>query len=169
MAPSGDAPVAIRSDGKLTKFALFQTVAMRSVKFSEPLDHLGLLKYAMFREGHADGKFAVAAGGDVTVPGGQCDVGMDGIVDGRTDEKLLPLCDNVMPAPLSFEMKAPFGIADRVIAKIIPPAVSVVGVYAGLSEERRYGTEKEENFHGVVFDDDVFGGTGRAACPQYRW
>ena len=130
---------------------------------------MGLLKYAMFRKGNADGKFSVTAGGDESISRGQRNVGMDGVVDGWTDEQLLPFGGNVMPAPLPFQVKAPFGIADGVIAKIVPPAVSIVSVHTELSEKRRYGTEKQENFHGAVFDDDNrFGGGGGAACTHYR-
>ena len=166
MPPSGNPAIAVRRNGKLTQFPLFQPVSMRSVNFTELLDDLRLLKYAMFREGHGDWKITVTARRDVSIPGGQSNVGVDGVVNGRPDQKLLPLSGHVMPAPLPFQMKTPFGIADRVIAKIIPPAVSVIKMHAGLRRKRCYGTEKEENFHDFVMDANYACRRRlRATCP----
>jgi len=128
MAPTGDGSVPVRSNGEFAEFALFQAVTMCHGHAANFIGDLHLLKETVFRERDANGKFTVTAGGDIAIAGGEHDVWMQAVVDRGTHQELLPIGQNIGAAPLAFQVESPFGFANGMVAKVVPPPIGVVSV-----------------------------------------
>ena len=108
----------------LSQVSLLQTIPVLHPYPSEFVPQNGLLKNPMFRKTVTGWKVSVRIGVNKRISGCEHQILVRTEIDSRSEQELLPLRDDVVPPPLSFEMDAP-PLADRMVSKIVVPAMGV--------------------------------------------